>query len=199
MTVANAAVPKQIAPRRENDDDESVTLEKDEIFHLLRNERRRAVLRYLEGVDDCVAMRDVAEQVAAWEHDTTVDELRSKQRSRVYIALYQDHLPALDKLGVIEYDQSRGRVRRLPAADQLTPHLDIGDDGDEEATDESADPWSLYYLAATGLSAGILVLSTLYAVFPSQSAGLLIFSLFSLVTGLNLMSTRASVAERPEV
>lgn len=44
------------------------------------------------------------------ENDTTVKRLSSDQRKRVYIGLYQCHLPKMDKLGVVEYDKNRGRI-----------------------------------------------------------------------------------------
>lgn len=100
------------------------TLEKDDIFHVLQNERRRQVLRHLEGVDHTVQMRDVAEKIAAWENDTTVANLHSDQRQRVYIALYQSHLPKLDELGVIEYNQARGTIETTSRIDSITDYLE---------------------------------------------------------------------------
>jgi hypothetical protein len=95
----------------------------DDVFHLLQNSRRREVLRYLEGVEDWVELSDVAEQVAAWEHDTTVEALSSKERKRVYVALYQSHLPKLDEVDVIEYDQHRGTLRPTRRIELLSPYL----------------------------------------------------------------------------
>lgn len=103
-------------------------LPKDETFHLLSNQRRRDALRYLADHDGSVDMRDLAEQVAAWEQGTTVQQLTSQERQRVYIALYQTHLPKLADHGVISYDQSRGTIERTERADQLEPYLDDTDD-----------------------------------------------------------------------
>uniref|UniRef100_UPI00300F1C3C DUF7344 domain-containing protein n=1 Tax=Halalkalicoccus ordinarius TaxID=3116651 RepID=UPI00300F1C3C len=95
-------------------------------------------------------MRDIAEQVAAWEHDTTVQQLTSDQRQRVYIALYQSHLPKLADFGLITYNRSRGVVERTPLADQIAWYLD-----DENGTEESTgarDDWVRYYVGVTVLS-----------------------------------------------
>jgi hypothetical protein len=100
-------------------------LSKDELFHLLQNQRRRRVLLYLQGTDSKVNMRDVAEQVAAWENDTTVEALSSDERQRVYIALYQSHLPKLDDADVLSYNQQRGIVERTPLANQLDTYLNV--------------------------------------------------------------------------
>jgi hypothetical protein len=112
------------------------SLSKDELFHLLQNSRRRAVVRYLRGREGPVPMRDVAEQVAAWEHDTTVSGLSSDERQRVYVALYQSHLDALADAGVIEYDKPRGVIEPRPLLDRVAAYIDrpaptggVGDPG----------------------------------------------------------------------
>lgn len=93
--------------------DEVLSIGKDDLFHLLQNSRRRAVLRYLAAYPDYEAfeMRTVAEAVAAWENEIPLKQLTSDQRQRVYIALYQLHLPKLDDYGVIEYNQARGVIK----------------------------------------------------------------------------------------
>jgi hypothetical protein len=102
-----------------------MTITKDTAFHLLQNSRRRAILRYLiERDDDVYSMRTVTEQVAAWENDTTIAELTSDARQRVYIALYQSHLPKLDKAGVIEYNRNRGTLVPTPLLGVFEPYLD---------------------------------------------------------------------------
>jgi hypothetical protein len=102
------------------------SIEKDDAFHILQNSRRRAVLRYLLDHDEeeRFVMRDLAEEVAAWEHDTTVQQLVSDERQRVYIALYQSHLPKLDDHDVIEYNQSRGVVEPTGLIEVFEPYLE---------------------------------------------------------------------------
>ena len=130
------------------------TLDADERFHLLQNERRRLVIRYLREAerddDGYVQMRDVAEQVAAWENDTTVAQLSSTVRQRVYIPLYQNHLPKLDDAGVIEYDQSRGTVVPTERVDELAALIEGPTAGEASAGDATGRAWSKYYLGASG-------------------------------------------------
>jgi hypothetical protein len=116
------------------EDEEGIS--KDDAFHILQNARRRAVLRYLAEHDDTdrFVMRDVAEEVAAWEHDTTVQQLVSDERQRVYIALYQSHLPKLDKHGIIDYNQSRGVVETTELTAAFEPYIDDGLHADSELT-----------------------------------------------------------------
>ena len=61
-------------------------------------------------------MHDIAEQVAAWENETTVQALTSDELQRADIPLYQSHLPKLDEEGAIEYNKNRGIVEN-PARD----------------------------------------------------------------------------------
>ncbi|TYL39506.1 hypothetical protein CV102_04205 [Natronococcus pandeyae] len=148
----------------------------DEIFHILQNERRRMVLEYLQEAEDSVRMRDVAEQVAAWENGTTVEELSSDERQRVYIPLYQSHLPKLDKAGIIDYQQNRGIVERRPLAKQLDYYLNADSETNASRDDGNAvtGDWDDYYIGAAGVGAVLL----LGAVFE--------LPLFSLITGIGL-------------
>jgi hypothetical protein len=169
------------------------SLSHDTVFHILQNERRRLVLEYLQGRDDPVRMCDVAEQVAAWEHDTTVEQLTSKQRQRVYIPLYQNHLTKLDEEGVIDYNQSRGIVERNAVADQFDPYLDAsGPDAADAAAVGAAEPteqdgmaasdrWGKYYL-------GVSVFGTLFV--AAKSLGVAALGAFSgvLVSAIVLLA-----------
>ncbi len=162
-------------------------LDADERFHLLQNERRRLVIRYLreadsdsDAEDGRVWMRDVAEQVAAWEHDTTVAQLSSTERQRVYIPLYQNHLPKLDEAGVIDYDQSRGVVVPTERVDRLAEFVEGPADADGDA-DADADSWSEYYLGASGVSAVMLGGAAL-SLLPGTFVAAGILALFSTVS-----------------
>lgn len=163
-------------------------LSKDEIFHLLQTPRRRYVLHYLKENDGSVEMRNLAEQVAAWENETTLQALTSDQRQRVYIALYQSHLPKLDKEGIIKYDQNRGSVERTHLANQLDRYLDVSntDSNDFRDEDNTAIRWEVYYLGASVLSTFLLVGSELgvplLATLPAIAIGGSIVAIFVLVT-----------------
>jgi DNA-binding transcriptional ArsR family regulator len=110
---------------------EQEALPLDTVFEMLRNERRRRVLEYLEEESE-TTLSDLAEHIAARENDTTVRALSSQQRKRVYVGLYQCHLPKMDGTGIIDFDGDRGDVERTATADQLTPYLDVDDEGDED-------------------------------------------------------------------
>lgn len=109
-----------------------------EIFELLQNERRRWIIAFLKDHEDQATSLDVlAEYIAALENDVDVAQLSSSQRKRVYIALYQCHLPKLDDFGVVDFDKDRGTVELRDTA-VLDPYL-----ADHETGSEGADPTKL--------------------------------------------------------
>ncbi len=176
----------------EEPEESHTPLDADERFHLLQNERRRLVIRYLreadsDAEDGRVWMRDIAEQVAAWEHDTTVAQLSSTERQRVYIPLYQNHLPKLDEAGVIDYDQSRGVVVPTERVDRLAEFVEGSDapDADDDARDADADgdtdSWNEYYLGASGVGA-VMLGGAAMSVLPGLLVAVVILALFSTVS-----------------
>ncbi|ELY57462.1 DUF7344 domain-containing protein [Natronolimnohabitans innermongolicus] len=123
--------------------EDAAKLEPDDIYHILQTSRRRHVLEYLRIGDEPMTLRTLAERIAAREHGTTVENLTSSQRQRVYISLYQSHLPKLDTRGIVEYDKDRGTVESTPLAAEFDPYL--------TGLDESSpDPWLVRYAATVG-------------------------------------------------
>ena len=114
------------------DSDEPGELNDDVIFGLLKNQRRRDTLRFLRDHGESSTLSELAEHIAAKENDIEVRQLSSDQRKRVYIGLYQCHLPKMDSAGVIDFDKNRGDVEMREPAEQLLPYLQ------DDATDESS-------------------------------------------------------------
>lgn len=189
---ADALPNGSLTDEAESDEEErnGASLGKDELFHLLQNERRRAVVRYLKGRDQTVKMRDVAEQVAAWEHDTTVQALTSDERQRVYIALYQSHLDTLADAGVIDYNKSRGLVEPLEPLDHVASYVEDQSPADERERDDSVSAWDQGYLSLSLVSSLLLVGTALdvtpFQLLSSFVAGVLIVTMFSLLTVVKL-------------
>ncbi|MFC6954576.1 DUF7344 domain-containing protein [Halorubellus litoreus] len=127
-------------------DDAELPLER--VFDILRNERRQRVLGYLAVTDDdVIRIGDLAEHVAAIENDMPVNALSSQQRKRVYVALYQCHLPKMADAGVIEFDKDRGTIEVGPNADQLRPYLDIEAESSEDETIRFGTPFAILSVA----------------------------------------------------
>jgi len=154
----------------------------DELFGILRSQRRRRVLRRLREADGDATLSDLARQVAAAENRKPVDALRSQEYKRVYISLYQTHLPKMDEAGVVEFDRDRGSVRRGPNADAVYARLD-SDPGARR-------PWHRYYLALAAANLLALAASTAVGGEPAVAAA---FGLSVLALGaLGLVHARAS-------
>jgi hypothetical protein len=103
----------------------------DIVFEIIRNERRRLVLQCLDESDDeTLKLGDLSERIAAIENDTSEEALSAQQRKRVYVGLYQCHLPKMADAGVIEFDKKRGTISQGPNVAQLDLYLDV--DGSED-------------------------------------------------------------------
>jgi hypothetical protein len=99
----------------------------DRIFAILRNHRRRLVLAYLRE-HDSTTQGDLARHVAAVENEIPESAVTSTQRKRVYVSLYQAHLPKLDDFGAISFERDRGTVERTDRTDELLRYLDRFED-----------------------------------------------------------------------
>lgn len=125
------------------------------VFEILSNRRRRMVLYYLRQHDGSATVNELARQIAALEDDVPVEELTSQQQKRVYVSLYQTHLPKLDSTGMIEYDSDAGEVRLADRAAEMDTYL--------SPTSESSYPWQYHYLVLALLSTIAVVLAFLDA------------------------------------
>jgi hypothetical protein len=80
-------------------------------FAVLKNERRRHTFRVLEREGGATTLSRAAELIAGWENGLDPSVLDAQQRKRVYIALYQRHLPRMADVGVIEFERRSGEIR----------------------------------------------------------------------------------------
>jgi hypothetical protein len=127
----------------------------DLVFDILSNPRRRYVLYHLQENEEPVELGPLSEAIAAWENNVDEDELTSQQRKRVYVSLYQTHIPKMADGGIIEYDSDAGTVRLSEEGRRFQQSL-----GHTEAEGRS---WELYYLALS-IVAGLVVLATVFDV-----------------------------------
>ena len=122
----------------------------DVVFDVLKNRRRRLVLRYLHQISERTTLSDLSEHIAAIENDKHESELTSSERKRVYVCLYQCHLPKMDDAGVLEFVSDRGTVVLADETDEFTRYLDL------DATDQRRD-WPRYYLALSAVGGVVFV------------------------------------------
>ncbi|WP_090305007.1 DUF7344 domain-containing protein [Natronorubrum texcoconense] len=111
--------------QRTDNIDDSGPLSKGEIFEVLRNQRRRYVLQYLKQDTRPVELGDLAQQVAAWEYETTLEEVTPEQRKRVYTTLQQTHLPKMDQSGILLFDSDDGVIEVTDRTRDISIYLEI--------------------------------------------------------------------------
>lgn len=143
---------------------------RDEIFDVLSNKRRQCVLHYLKRNEGRrVELRELVDYVAAWENDTTLEDLQTGQRKRVYTALRQSHLPKLDDAGIVDYAHLRGEVELTDNARETQMYLEYVPNYDI--------PWSKYYLGLSVVAIALVVV-TWIEVFPfAELSGLVLSSI----------------------
>ena len=129
-------------------------LSRDDLFSMLRNERRREVIHYLSDHEGPVDLRDLSEYIAALENDCEPEEVTYKQRKRVQTALYQMHLPKLADQDIVAYDRRAGRVELASGAENCLPYLEA-DRGEPHRR------WWRWYLLVAGVVAVPIGLSAL--------------------------------------
>ena len=133
----NTSMTPQITTEQDGETDRDGP-SRGEIFTALSNGRRRNVITYLEEHGDDARVRDIAEQLAAWENDLEINEVTYKQRKRVYTALHQSHLPKLAESGFIDYEPNRGIVSLTEESRELQVNLEV--------VAENEILWSEYYM-----------------------------------------------------
>lgn len=119
-----------------------------EIHDVLSNERRHVVIDRLRESEGTVSARDLSEHIA--EQETGESPPPRNIRQSAYVSLHQTHLPKLDELGIVEYDQSEKTVTLDETASRKV-------DVYMETVPKYGISWSEYYL-------GVSVLGLLLAV-----------------------------------
>lgn len=137
--LADREVTEEPAEETATETESEATLPLDQVFEILKNQRRRYVLSYLNEQDGPVSMSDLSEQIAAWENDKEVHELSSGERKRVYVGLYQCHLPKMDGMDIVEFNKPRGIIELGANAELFDKYLE-----EDESTGR---PWHRYYAA----------------------------------------------------
>lgn len=134
---------------------EQTQLSQDVVFDILSNSRRRFLLSRLQDADEPKHLMELADEIAAWENDTTVEALTDKQSKRVYVSVYQTHVPKLTEAELITYDSETGLIELAESAREVERYMP------ESETDERA--WYRYYVGLAGVAAILYTLVVLDA------------------------------------
>lgn len=126
-------------------------LSEHEIHDVLRNKRRARTLKYLRSRDETVTLRELSEELASIE--TGESPPPRSTRESVYNSLHQTHLPKLDELGIIQYEQNRKVVHLLNDAHQVEVYMEV--------VPNEGVPYAIYYFVIGLVSLVVVSLSSL--------------------------------------
>ena len=161
----------------------------DIIFSVLQNQRRRLVLAAVEEQNGSTTLSELAEHIASIENDKPSAALNAQERKRVYIGLYQCHLPKMADADAIQFDQHRGAIERGPKAEQFHEYLD--------RDSASTDAWQWYYSLLAGSSLfGFCLATVLFTSVSGILYGLLTLLLLVLAAALVAPRMKATSSER---
>lgn len=146
--MTNSQLRQPEGPSREA---EESAIQRDELFKLLGNERRRHAVEFLRRQEGPVSLDTLATNVAARETDQPVEAVTTRERKRVYTSLQQTHLPRMDEAGAVEFDKEQGTITPAASLGEVTLHLDV--------VSSSGLPESAVYLGIAGCSLLVLVSS----------------------------------------
>jgi hypothetical protein len=161
----------------------AVSLGLDEVFEILKNKRRRTVLHYLENHEEPISLGEVAKYVAAEENDTSVEQVTSRERKCAYVGLYQCHLPKMDDMDIVDFNQNRGRIELGPNAPEVREYL--------ETSDSTGRPWPLYY-GSLGAMGAVVVGAVHVLAGPASLALGLSVAMLAAIAGLATFQLRST-------
>lgn len=135
------------------------TLTESQIYRFLGNDRRRAVLKILDGTDEVTLEALVDSLVDGTSPEAVHDGLARS----FYVSLQQTHLPKLADCGVVEFDGGNGPVRRGPQFEQVRRHLGATyDDRWTRLTELVSRPAAVLLLSVTCFALGVAVGTALF-------------------------------------
>jgi hypothetical protein len=167
--------------------DSDSPLTQGQLFDTLCNRRRLEIIRYLRTNGGRSQIGPVVDRVAARENGKSPDDLKRAERRRVYISIYQTHLPILEQRGIVSWNRDENVVRLLPD-NSVEGYLDHGSDRDS--------PWHWYYLSTAVVSAATVSLWSADALPIEHLSASMALALVS-ATVLGIVLVRYSVEWSP--
>jgi hypothetical protein len=153
------------------------------IHDVLRNDRRRLSIDCLQEAEDGqLSVRELSEQVAARE--TGEDPPPRDKRQSVYVSLHQTHLPKLDDLEIVTYDEDAKTVTLGERIGEVEVFMEV--------VPKYTLSWGEYYLVLAVLGALTMVASALgvpvISTVPAWLLGVVFFLAFALSAVYNVYS-----------
>lgn len=95
----------------------------DTAFEVLSNSRRRLVLSMVRKHDEPVELSTLSAAVGAHESGISPAAVDNDERKRVYVSLYQSHIPKLESAGLVEYNPEERTLEPGTAARAVDNYL----------------------------------------------------------------------------
>jgi hypothetical protein len=154
------------------------------VHDILRNDRRRNAIKYLQENVGEAELRDLSEAIA--EMETGESPPPRNIRDSVYNSLHQSHLPKLDQKGFIDYDRDR---KTIELTDRVR-HLDVY----MEVVNRYGVTWASYYRGLATVALFVIVLTQIDVPVLASVDPLLVASVFlggvAVSTAVQLWSRR---------
>ena len=153
-------------------------LNEKQIHNVLRNDRRRQVLKQLQQSVGQLSVRELSEAIA--EAETGKSPPPRNIRDSVYNALNQTHLPKLDSLGILEYNQHRKTVSLQSSAREVSLYMEV--------ITKYGITWAEYYQLLMLVSLLAILAAEISVPVISSVPTLLLCSLFLVVLGVSIVN-----------
>ncbi|NUB91653.1 hypothetical protein HTZ84_09410 [Haloterrigena sp. SYSU A558-1] len=102
------------------------------LLELCQEHHRRIILAVLATEKRSLTVNDLTKAIVKHNHHTPLLEVSEEESRQIRISLHHMHIPKLEDLSLIEYDQERQLVEPTPQFDQLQPQLSAVIDADPE-------------------------------------------------------------------
>ncbi|WP_433625679.1 DUF7344 domain-containing protein [Halomicrococcus sp. NG-SE-24] len=97
--------------------------QRDELFDVLSNPRRRFILYLLQTAEMPVSVGELTTELTAWESQRQVPDYSADDRAAIEIPLEHNHLPKMAEAGLIDYDDTQQQVTLADRTDEVRAHL----------------------------------------------------------------------------
>jgi hypothetical protein len=102
------------------------------LLELCQEQHRRIILAVLASEKRSLTVNDLTKVIVKHNHHTPVIELSAEESREIRTSLLHVHIPKLEDLSLVTYDQERQLVEPTSQFDQLQPQLSAIIDADPE-------------------------------------------------------------------
>jgi hypothetical protein len=95
----------------------------DTVLELCQDHHRRIVLAVLTTEKRSVTVNDLTKTIVKHNHHAPLTEVSEESTTQIRLSLLHMHIPKLEDLSFVDYDQERQLVKPTPQFEQLQPQL----------------------------------------------------------------------------